>query len=281
MSFLDKITDDVLRRDVDKLMTPIISRVLVYGFIGCSIFMAFCAYVNSNPLHKSEKLFWMPIEAYLFWATTLLIAFTIEKMYKRIVKKQTSVIAQKTEELSGLDKLNKNLEKDKEALDAENKRLDEDRKELLKKNFEDQEQIAKLTFDKDKTLLGNPPDIESIKNYYFAVIYPLIEHSNSESVTPVNLKLFEACIKSEIFTAYIKPEDAKLVYDRFFWNHQELKKEGYDQINWNNFVKYSPKKQYEFKCQNPSCFNTIRTDDLNETVHCSECGVDFRYKNTL
>jgi hypothetical protein len=37
------------------------------------------------------------------------------------------------------------------------------------------------------------------------------------------------------------------------------------------------------KCPRPTCMNNVEfhKKDINETLHCSECGVDFRYKNTL
>ena len=86
------IIDDTIKKDLEKMDIPITKRIIVYGYIVCGAAFGIAAYINSNPLYKSEGWFLFPIEAIIVVTVLAAIFFPFEKAFKRIIVRQNKLI---------------------------------------------------------------------------------------------------------------------------------------------------------------------------------------------
>jgi len=81
MTFKDWVQDNFIK-ELEIIMMPITKKILIWGFILCGIVTTTCIYINSNKMHQSDFVFWLPIWAFLYWLFFLIIVFICERHIK-------------------------------------------------------------------------------------------------------------------------------------------------------------------------------------------------------
>ena len=85
---MNKITEEIIKEDIHKIMPPVSLRIFAYGFVLSGLLFALAIYMNSNAKYKSEFWFWLPLEFIVSVILFGIISFVFEKAYRKIIKDQ-------------------------------------------------------------------------------------------------------------------------------------------------------------------------------------------------
>jgi hypothetical protein len=58
---MNKIAEEIIKKDINKFMPSVSLRISVYGSVLSDVLFVLANYINSNLKYKSDLLFWLSV----------------------------------------------------------------------------------------------------------------------------------------------------------------------------------------------------------------------------